>query len=260
MNIDLSDKKKVMVMGAGGSIGSAVVEALLAQGVTVVPVFRKDTQRTMELVQTWKIDPGQAHFWDATSEVNMEQMFHAVDRLDGLVYAVGHCPLEGFRWAVSQPLSTMRPELLETALAMHIWGPYHVLRASLSQSPKDVVINPGAKFVFVSSAIGRTTAEGKLPPSFLQAGYYAAAMDGMNTFLRFMRVDPLLLAKKIKLQLLLFGAIDTPFHVDVPLAMRPPALLPMSTVVAEILAALNSDDVIDKMVVATAPERVLQPI
>jgi len=91
-----------------------------------------------------------------------------------------------------------------------------------------------------SSAVTRL--KGAFPP-FLQAHYHASVISALDWLIEGMRHDPVMAGMGIKIHRLAPIAVNTPFHTGGP---RPPKLLEVEDVVREVLAALASEETVDK--------------
>ncbi|OHA20103.1 MAG: hypothetical protein A2836_01435 [Candidatus Taylorbacteria bacterium RIFCSPHIGHO2_01_FULL_45_63] len=158
------------------------------------------------------------------------------NKLDGVIYAVGHCPPNGFPEAVKYPLSQLPLERYLNEINMHQVGVLNVFQCMLKN------LKDGGCFVFISSAITRL--KGQFPP-FLQAHHYASAISAKDWLVEGMRHDPITTRRRIKVHRLAPVAVDSPFFDGSP---RPPEIIPISTVVDEIVLALESEEIVDKQI------------
>lgn len=233
--------KTYLVVGAGGTIGMEVVRRLRAEKNVVIATVRYSQDVTpMSMLQ----DMGAVvHLLDDVS--NRTEVEGCMSKialhgpLDGIIYAVGHCPPQGFAEAVRYTLSMLPLETMSKEVDMYQMGPLNVFQVFLKHLRSD------GCFLFISSAITRLADE-KWPP-FLQAHYHAAAMSAYDWLIRGMRFDERVQARAIKVHRLAPAAVDTPFH-DCDGFPKPPVLIPVETVVGEVVKALQSDTVVDREV------------
>ncbi len=214
---------KVLIFGAHGSIGSAVERALLleSQENSVIAPSRKEVD-----VTKWK------------DLVNLVTNGSFGKPFDAIIYSVGHCPPGEFERTVEIPLSLISNERFVAEWEMHVHGLQNVFQLLVEH------ILPRGCFVVVSSAITRLTNE--TCPPWLYAGHYAAAKAGQDELVRWMRRDPAIQGRGIKIHRLALTAVNTPFF---ECATRPlPPMLSLSDVAREVLTALKSGVEIDKVV------------
>ncbi|MGB9608792.1 MAG: SDR family NAD(P)-dependent oxidoreductase, partial [Minisyncoccia bacterium] len=158
-------------------------------------------------------------------------------KLDGIIYAVGHCPPNGFQDAIKHPLSQLSLDKYRSEINMHQVG---VLNVFQCMTPK---LKDGGCFVFISSAITRL--KGQFPP-FLQAHYHASVISAEDWLIEGMRNDPLIIKRKIKVHRVAPAAVDTPFYQGYQ--GPKPKLIPIERVAKEIVHALQSEEIVDKQI------------
>jgi NAD(P)-dependent dehydrogenase (short-subunit alcohol dehydrogenase family) len=227
--------KTCLIFGAGGSIGREVAQTLFKSGNRVIASVRRPLKQP---------DPSRAGvIYEVLEDVADRNSMEALaDRLvsehplDAVIYAVGHCPPDGFRDAISRPLSELPLKTYMDEVGMHQVGALNAF-----QCLSGMVVEGGC-FVFLSSAITRL--RGKFPP-FLQAYHYASVIAAEDWLIEGMRHDPMTAKRRIKVHRLAPIAVDTHFHRSGP---KPPRLLPIGAVVEEILHALESPVDIDKQI------------
>lgn len=242
------DRKNYAVFGAAGSIGKAVVRELLAdsddhsvcafthsycRSVNIENYEERRTRLSLMIVAVENRD-------DLEHESNYFsgklKGYPRSTAFDGIIYTVGHCPPDGFPEAIRYPLSQLPVENYLKEIQMHQIGALNVFQVFLKN------LNDGGCFLFLSSAITRL--KGQFPP-FLQCYHYASAIASEDWLIEGMRNDPAVIERGIKIHRIAPAAVDTPFHRPGP---KPPRLIPMSEVVEEIVAALQSDIHVDKMI------------
>lgn len=224
--------KTYLVFGAAGSVGQEVVRQLLAAGDRVIACVRRlpeDARDEPNLIHHPVEDVGNP--WS----VNWYARYLKKDfgDLDGVVYAVGHCPPGGSLDAVSRPLSQISPKRYLDEINMHQVGALKVFQGMLGG------VKDGGCFVFLSSAITRFDTF----PSAIQAHYHASVIAAQDWLVRGMRHDPNVISRNIKIHRIAPSAVDTPFHHGGP---QPPKLLPVTFVAEEVFRALESEEVVDK--------------
>lgn len=229
--------KSYLVLGAAGSIGQEVVYRLLSTRHRVLALVREHHKVIRrELPHNGAIVDVIEDVADREAlETYANNLSHLYD-LDGIVYAVGHCPPNGFPGAIEHPLSQLPLDQYRREIDMHQIGVLNVFQC-MRRNLKD-----GGCFVFISSAITRL--KGQFPP-FLQAHYHASVIAAEDWLVDGMRHDPMITDHRIKVHRLAPAAVDTPFHHGGP---QPPKLIPISTVVEEVIQALQSEEVVDKQI------------
>lgn len=155
-------------------------------------------------------------------------------KLDGIIYAVGHCPPGGFSEAIKYSLSQLPLETYQNEIGMHQVGVLNVFQCLLPN------LKDGGCFVFLSSAITRL--KDKFPPA-MHAHYHASVIAAEDWLIEGMRHDPVVAERQIKIHRLAPAAVDTPFHHGGP---QPPKLIPVGLVAEEVVRALGSDKHVDK--------------
>ncbi len=223
--------KRCLVFGASGSIGREVSARLHRDGHIVI-VCSKGINPTLigsMMDSVWNVA-------DRKEMQNYADVFKKRDRVDAIVYAVGHCPPNGFAEAIRYPLSQLPLENLTREINMHQVGVLNVFQLMLEH------LNDGGCFVFLSSAITRL--KGQFPP-FLQAYHYASAISAEDWLIDGMRFDPTVKQRGIRIHRLAPVAVDTPFFGE----HKPPEIIPISRVVDEVVDVLDSQKNVDKQII-----------
>ena len=235
--------KRILVVGGSGSIGGAVVEGLPERGARVFASARTEVGAERLILRYSGVSDVtvlRIHVLQPSSQWGLDWTAFIQNNLDGIVYAVGDCPPRGFDNAIKHPLNALSGEDIKYDLELHCVGFQNLMREALP------VLGPSASVVAVSSAITRLT--DKDCPSWLYAGHYAAATAAKDELVRWWRRDPKIQKKGVKIHRIAFGAVDTPFHKGS--IHKPPALIPLKMAAGEIIAALESDVIVDKTVMA----------
>jgi len=231
---------KYLVFGAAGSIGGVLVRQLLSAGHQVIAAVREHHEHTgIELLEAGAqvvvvndvSDPGQVR-------ACVGSFVCRKDNLDGVVYAVGHCPPKGFPEAIKYPLSQLPMEEYAQEIGMHQLGPLVVFQHTAG------CVADGGCFVFMSSAITRL--KGKPFPPFLHAHHHASVIGAGDWLMDGMREDPMVAERRIKIHRIAPAAVNTPFHDIEP---RVPKMVSIATVAERIVFALGSPVVIDEQLV-----------
>lgn len=234
-------KEKVMktylVFGAAGSIGQEVVRQLIAADHRVIASVREHHQEIKkELSRDGALVDVIEDVADRNTLVAYASNLTDLYKLDGIIYAVGHCPPNGFPDAIKHPLSQLSLDKYRSEVNMHQIGVLNVFQCMVGN------LQDGGCFVFISSAITRL--KGQFPP-FLQAHYHASVISAGDWLVDGMRHDPVIVKRKIKVHRVAPAAVDTPFHHGGP---KPQKLISISAVVEEIVHALESDQHVDKQI------------
>mgnify|MGYP001559238563 CR=1 FL=1 len=230
--------KTYLVFGAAGFIGREIVRQLLAAGHEVIALVReRHDQVAKTLFRLGAIVEVINDVADRSAMIDYAVRIHKTPKFDGVIYAVGHCPPDGFLQEIGSPLSRLSLERYMRLIEMHQIGVLNVFQNMNAH------LTDGGCFVFITSAITRL--KGQFPP-FLHAHHYASAISAEDWLVDGMRHDPAVIARKIKIHRVAPAAVDTPFHHGGP---KPPNLIPVSTVVEEVIRALESDEVVDTQIV-----------
>lgn len=229
--------KTYLVFGAAGFIGREVARQILNDGHDVIAAVRVNQIGSVETLYELG---ARIHVLDDVAdrgalEAYTNQLLD-LGRLDGIVYAVGHCPPGGFLDAITHPLSQLPLERYRSEINMHQIGVLNVFQCMMQN------LVDGGCFVFISSAITRL--KGHFPP-FLHAHYHASVISAEDWLVDGMRHDPMIANRKIKVHRIAPAAVKTPFHEGGP---QPPKLIPIFTVAEEVLRALRSDEVVDQQI------------
>ncbi len=233
--------KKIAVFGAAGSIGGKVVEMLLKSQIRAIECFSKNCEQAQVVETRHKALTIRSYSNDVTQLENFDPAL--CDDTEGIVVAVGHCPADGFEKAISLPIIDMPiKDLFGIQWKLHVEARVKLLKFVAPCLRMDT------RIVFVSSAITRLTQNGELPPPFLHAADYAAAIAAGDEIVRYARIDPVIRDKNIKLDLVKLGPVDTPFHRNSK--HRPPVMLSIEEAAQAILDALERGEGTDHWVMA----------
>ena len=236
--------KKILVCGGSGSIGGAVVDLLVDAGAKVYATAGSEEGADRFIAHhpdadVFHLDAVHPDERKRDSLVAwVELTLHSKGPIDGIVYSVGRCPPGGFDEAIRYPFNALPAEQLRQELDLHVVGLLNVFKTVLS------ALKNGAAIVVVSSAITRATLAPM--PDWLYAGHYAAAKAAQDELTRWMRRDSVVRQRCINIHRLAFGAVDTPFHHGC--RHSPPALIPLKAAASEIVAALDSETIVDKVI------------
>jgi NAD(P)-dependent dehydrogenase (short-subunit alcohol dehydrogenase family) len=130
---------KIIVIGATGTIGKAVVEALKAQH-DVIPVSRSSGE----------------HRVDITSKASLERAFAAIGEVDAIVCAAGS--------AVFKPLDQLSDDDFRTCLDDKLMGQVNVVRTGLRY------LRPGGSVTITSGVLAQEPTVGGAAISMVNGG------------------------------------------------------------------------------------------
>ena len=115
------EESTVLITGASGGLGSAVVERFLDEGATVIAVSRSGRAPAED-------EKLHAVAADLSTAEGVEKMIAAANAVSGAIDVVVHV-LGGF--AGGSPIAETDDATLEKMLAMNVWPAFRVLRAVL---------------------------------------------------------------------------------------------------------------------------------
>lgn len=181
------EKKKILVTGASGSIGSAVAQICIAENADLI-ITGRDTKRLQEVTDLFN-NTSQSKFWvgDLTNELNLDEMCDFCDQLDGLVLNAGIVKISPVQFIKTKDLT----QLFETNILSSI-----KLVQKLLKRKK---IKQGASIVFVSSISTRKATIGN--------AMYNASKGAVNSFTQSLALE--LAPKKIRVNAVLPGFVVT---------------------------------------------------
>ena len=222
---------RYLIFGAEGHIGRAITAKLHDEGhyVIVCPRGINPTLRGNMMDAVWDVS-------DRNEMARYAEIYKKRNHLDGIIYAVGHCPPNGFVDATKFPLSKLPLAIYEKEIEMHQLGVLNVFQLMLSH------VEVGGCFLFLLSAITRM--KGKFPPN-IHADYHASVIAAEDWLIDGMRHDPAVQKRNIKIHRLAPAAVDTPFHHG---GLKLPRFIPISDVANEAVLALESTKHIDKQI------------
>lgn len=228
------------VFGGTGFIGRGIVRSLLSRGAEV-SVYGRSEAKFNDLFSGLTM----ARFIGWEEEASSFLGIEARAQLDGIVYSVGHCPRGELMKEVSTPLYNLHEYYLARDYNLYVRGLQRVfttLSCCLKQS---------SVLGVVGSAIIRPEPR-NFPPK-LFAGSYATAKAAQAEYIWWLRRDPLVLERQIKIHLIAPGAVDTPFFEGAPI--QPANKLSVEEVAEEMANALeNRDDHITKFLIPEGGE------
>lgn len=230
-------KKRYVVFGGSGSIGSSVTNRLLETESIV-----HATSFSTPLSEILPRDGLRVSRVDVTNRDDVRILGNKEIRrgcIDGVVYAVGHCPPSGATTALMTPLSRLHHEAYAQDVGRHQLGVLNVFQTMLR------VVRNGGAFVFISSAVTRF--KGTEVPGRLQFHAHAGVIAAEDWLVDAMRRDPIVIERGIKIHRIAPAAVDTPFHSGC--GLKSLRLIAVVSVVAKVLEALSADAVVDEMMV-----------
>lgn len=181
------EKKKILVTGASGGIGSAVAQVCISESADLILTGR-NAQRLHEVTDSFN-GSTLSKVWvgDLTSEADLDEMCQFCDQLDGLVLNAGIVKISPVQFIQTKDLN----QLFETNILSSI-----KLVQKLLKRKK---INPGASIVFVSSISTRKATIGN--------AMYNATKGAVNTFTQSLALE--LAPKRIRVNAVLPGYVIT---------------------------------------------------
>ena len=136
--------RRMLVTGGPGTLGSALVRALCADGDEVVASFWRDTARTEELQNATGCRLHQA---DVGEEDAVAAMFASLEPLDAVIHCAGI--------ARDQLLLRTSPADWHETLRVDLQGTFLVARGALQS------LNDGGSLILVASRVGQRGAAGQ---------------------------------------------------------------------------------------------------
>lgn len=229
-------KKKVIVFGAGGSIGNKIVCDLLNKGNNVIASSREygdvllNCDEISKNIQIFPVkDVAKEFSLSGTDDVDFSG-------LDSVVYTVGHCPPDGFADEIKTPLSEVSIGKFRNEINMHQIGVLNVFQTMLPH------LVDGGSFTFISSAITRVP---EFPP-FMHPYHHVSVIAAEDELIKGMRHDPVVKERNIKIHRIAPGAVDTPFHSTGP---KPPSgYVSIEEVAKAVVEAIAGDEEVDRQI------------
>ena len=201
------DILKVCIFGATGSIGRAVCRSLDDQynEELHIAAVARTARQLVALKKEFRGVKTTATLDVAKDKGALEDLVKNLPDMDAVIYTIGECPPQGFAKSVSKPLT-------DRTLIKHLYRELNQQVIGLQRVVSTMLphIKEGGTIVVIGSAINRVTDE-SCPP-WLFAGHYASAKACQKEMLCWMRRDPLVKKRRIKIKYLAPAAIDTPFH------------------------------------------------
>lgn len=223
-----------LVVGLG-SIGGPIAKKLADSGHKVSGMMRGYMNGRVGIVRIQeRLNIHHVYREDVTELINVEHMVHlGSEPFDGVVYAAGNCPPNGFDKEVEKPMSKLGWLKVKEDLDTHAIGLYYLMRFLISRD----LLSKDARIAVIGSAITRFVGKEQDAPPPLHFFHYAAAKAAQeaiaNGFNHEFRVD----GSSREVVVLKPGAVDTPFHEGSK--FNPPNIVSVESVVEDALAALN---------------------
>lgn len=215
-------KKKALVIGGSGSIGTALVHQFLEIGWDVA-VMSRHSRSGLEIGSSGQVATYQG---DVTNEADLDRIgreFAASGHLDCIVYSAGLPP------DVTIPLKEYPAAKWDETFSTYVTGCLFSFRALLPY------VQRGAHLIVLGSAITRFASD-SLPP--IHAGHYAAAKAAVSELVKWMRRE----AKEqgLSVSLVSPSAVDTASHQTGELAAVPKKLIPVTALCSAILGIVSA--------------------
>lgn len=188
--------KTIVVFGAGGNVGGAVVKLLEGKGEHVIKVGH-----TIHYRQKWVKKGGDGddyRFADVGNDTEVKRVTNRLKQndvmVDGVIYAVGKYERGGYLKRSNYSLSTTPHEVIEAEMKAQFLGLVLVFQAMLP------VIAEDGSIIFVSSVAHE------------HLSHDVISFDQQELLIKQMRDDPATKNRRVKIHHLGFGPIKTDYY------------------------------------------------
>ncbi len=188
----------VLIWGASGGIGSALVHTLKTEGWRVFAAARDELKIPSEADATFSFTAEDAASIDAVISLCAQQ----TDGLELVIYAVGGL--------TPAPLDKLSPEAWQAIFNANVNGAFLTARASLNLMTKD------SHMMLIGAYVHKIT----LP----RMGAYAAAKAALEPMVNVLAREN----RKMRFTLVRPPAVDTPFWENVPFKLPDYAIQPQA--------------------------------
>lgn len=226
-----------------GNIGYPIIERLVEARAQIYAFTRSGSVKPWAgSFAEWRLRDLRSIKMDVTSPYDSTSTMLLLSRngitaINGIIYAVGSCPPGGLLQEVRTPLGEVASfQKWESAVALHCTGLLNVYGAF------DQLLVSGGHFVTIGARVADTTPE--QVPEGLHLWHYAAAKSAQKKLVHGFRYQE---QQHRKFHWIAPGAVDCPFHEKAPASAK----VPVSAVVDAVMAALQSDHHVDKVIVPT---------
>lgn len=221
-------KRKVVIFGAAGYVGSILRRDLADRGCEVVPVVKNVAQQGAV--------PSGSLVANVLDVHQLEGLVRRIGFCHSIIYSVGHCPSGGFDDENRVPLLRIDDRDIEAHFQRLVFGLHNVVRV-VSKT-----LIHGASIIVIGSAITRLTDE--MCPPWLHAGDYASAQAAQAEYVCWLRRDPDMRGECLSIHRLAIGPIEgSPFFDGT--THQPPAFVPTKELVSQVvrlIGAARSED------------------
>jgi len=193
--------KKIVIVGATGSIGEQTTKQLLASGADVF-LLAKDANRLGELVAELQLPSNRAFQVDVTNREQLQQVAQKINEEiyapDVLINAVGI--------GIIKPFEQLSFEEFDKSISVNLYGAFHLLKSflpAMKEQKKGLIIN-------IPGVLGKTPMAG--------ATAYSASKYGLNGMMKSLREE--LKRTDIRITQLFLGGVDSRFWDSIDLRVQ----------------------------------------
>lgn len=215
--------KNILVIGAGGFIGSAITRRLLKEENRMSLIYGTSSSGRsgmLALDVTEKESVVALDEWLVQNEISL----HAI------VYAAGDCKRGGFMEELKIPLKDMDPSKFMRKAGTFGLGFANVITVLLPR------LADNGHIVVMSSVTGT-----EKPPLYLSGGLYASPKSAQELLVKWAREDTLTIQRRgIRVHRIAPGAVKgSPFYEGVEKELLPARMVPVEEVAEAIAQAIN---------------------
>ncbi len=233
-------KKTILIAGATGTIGSAIVRVLADEGHTLLLTGR-NAGKLLDLANETGIDHARLFELDLTRKDEIDKVLGEITSQSGVPDVLINASGIG----ILKPIESLTEEDLRLSLEVNLIAPFNLLKAVI----------PGMKERKTGLIIHLPGVLGKAPMAGAMA--YAASKYGLNGMMKSLREE--LKRTQIKITQLYVGGVDTHFWDSIDLKVQREKFLTAAEIARTIKFLLDqpAEGVVSEMVIQPMNHQVI---